>query len=231
MIDALRHRFVAYYRVSTDRQGRSGLGLEAQQRAVAEFLLGESGEVVSEFTEVESGRRADRPELERAMTACKVHHATLLVAKLDRLARNAHFLLGLKEAGIDFICCDMPAANRLTVGIMAMVAEEEAAMISRRTKAALESAKARGVKLGSPGNLTPAGRKTGVQRSAEARREDSQHYAALLAPTLDEIRAEGVDSLRGIAANLNSRGIPARRGGCWTATQVSRLLTKSPPEK
>ena len=125
--------------------------MEAQRRAVAEFLAGEPGEVVAEFTEVESGRKADRPVLERAITACKVHHATLLVAKLDRLARNAHFLLGLKEAGVDFICCDMPAANRLTVGIMAMVAEEESVMISKRTKAALESAKARGVRLGTPG--------------------------------------------------------------------------------
>ncbi len=227
MLNVISRRFVTYYRVSTDRQGRSGLGLEAQRRAVVDFISGDVGEVVTEFTEVESGRRADRPELGRAMTACRVHRATLLVAKLDRLARNAHFLLGLKETGIDFLCCDMPAANRLTVGIMAMVAEEEGRMISRRTKAALESAKARGVRLGSPANLTPAGRRKGTQRAAEARVEDSRRYATLLTPTLDEIRAGGAISLRDMAAALNERGIPARRGGMWGPTQVMRVLMQS----
>jgi len=226
MIDAPRRRFVPYYRVSTDRQGRSGLGLEAQQRAVSEFLASEPGEVVSEFTEVESGRRADRPELERAMNVCKVHRAILLVAKLDRLARNAHFLLGLKEAGIEFICCDMPAANRLTVGIMAMVAEEEAAMISRRTKAALAAAKARGVRLGTPGNLSPMARQKGTEQATVARREAAQQYAALLAPTIDEICAQDITTLHGIANALNERGVPTRRGGRWRGEQVSRVLAR-----
>src|ERR1700742_3624648 len=126
--------FVAYFRVSTARQGRSGLGLEAQREAVASFLNGGSWAVVADYTEVESGKRNDRPELQRAMQACRVYGAKLVIAKLDRLSRDAHFLLGLKEAGVDFVCADMPAANRLTVGIMAMVAEEERRMISNRTK-------------------------------------------------------------------------------------------------
>lgn len=219
------NRYIAYYRVSTDRQGKSGLGLDAQQSAVDEYCSTTGGEVVASFTEVESGRRTDRPELEKAMAACKMHRANLLVAKLDRLARNAHFLLGLKEAGIEFVCCDMPSANRLTVGIMAMVAEEEARMISTRTKAALAAAKARGVKLGSPGNLTGAGRRRGAQRASKARTEGAQRFAELLAPTISQISHDGVFSLQGIAKVLNERGIPARRGGLWSATQVSRLLS------
>ena len=129
-------RFVAYYRVSTARQGISGLGLEAQRDSVMTYLNGGRWKMVAEYVEIESGRRSDRPKLGEALVACRLHGATLVVAKLDRLARDAHFLLGLKDAGVEFICVDMPAANRLTVGIMAMVAEEEARMISARTKTA-----------------------------------------------------------------------------------------------
>ena len=139
---------VAYYRVSTDKQGRSGLGLEAQQAAVRAFLEGRGWPPLAEFTEVESGRRSDRPELAKAMAACRLYGATLVIAKLDRLSRHAAFLLTLRDAGIEFVACDMPDANRLTVGIMAMVAEDEAERISARTKAALAAAKARGTRLG-----------------------------------------------------------------------------------
>ncbi|WP_348642431.1 recombinase family protein [Methylobacterium sp. WL2] len=139
-------KLVAYYRVSTARQEASGLGLVAQRQAVAAFLGG--GPVVAEFTKTESDKRADRPELARAIGACWLYGARLVIAKLDRLSRDAHFLLGLEKAGVDFVAADMPHANRLTVGIMALVAEEERRMISARTKAALAAAKARGTVLG-----------------------------------------------------------------------------------
>src|SRR5215204_4702402 len=140
--------FVAYYGVSTERQGRSGLGLAAQRKAVEDFLNGGNWRLVAEFTEVESGKHSDRPALAKAFQACRLRRARLVIAKLDRLSRDAHFLLGLEKAGVDFVAADMPTANRLTVGIMAMVAEEERRMISIRTKEALAAAKARGVKLG-----------------------------------------------------------------------------------
>src|SRR3954468_24556747 len=140
--------FVAYYRVSAERQGRSGLGLEAQRKAVEDFLNGGNWRLVNEFTEVESGEQADRPALAKVFRACRLHGAKLVIAKLDRLSRGAHFLLGLEKAGVDFVAADMPSANRLTVGVMALVAEEEGRAISRRTKEALAAAKRRGVQLG-----------------------------------------------------------------------------------
>src|SRR5580704_1939364 len=140
--------FVAYYRVSTERQGRSELGLEAQQKAVRDHLNGGNWGIVAEFTEVESGKRSDRPQLAAALAACRLRGAKLIIAKLDRLARNVHFVSGLMESGVDFVAADFPQANRLTVHILAAVAEHEAKMISERTKVALAAAKRRGVKLG-----------------------------------------------------------------------------------
>lgn len=211
-------KHVAYYRVSTAKQGASGLGLEAQREAVAAFLRGQA---IAEFTEVESGKRADRPELERAIRACRLYGARLVIAKLDRLSRDAHFLLGLEKAGVDFVAADMPNANRLTVGIMAMVAEEERRMISARTKAALAAAKARGTVLGGFRGraITKAAGEAG--RAAQTARMAGR--VSDLAPVLAEIRAAGTESLSGIAAALNARGIPAPRGGTWTATQVRRV--------
>ena len=144
-------RFIAYFRVSTDRQGRSGLGLEAQRRSVDEYLRGLGTEPVAEYVEVESGKRNDRPELARALAACRKQNARLIIAKLDRLARNVAFVSGLMESGVDFVACDMPTANRLTIHILAAVAEHEREMISERTKAALASAKARGMAPSRPG--------------------------------------------------------------------------------
>src|SRR5829696_5706350 len=158
--------FVAYYRVSTKRQGASGLGLEAQRTAVANFLKGHTSTIAAEFTEVESGSRDDRPELARAIAACRLYGAKLVIAKLDRLSRNVHFLTGLERAGVRFVAADMPEANELVVHIMAVVAQAERKMISARTKAALAAAKARGVKLGKPENLRDqdAGRECGRAR-------------------------------------------------------------------
>src|SRR3984893_53073 len=215
-------KWISYLRVSTDRQGASGLGLEAQRTSVTDFLNGGHWKLIKEFVEVESGKRADRPELEAALAACRLHGAKLLIAKIDRLSRDAHFLLGLDKAGVDFVAADMPNANRLTVGIMAMVAEEERRMISARTKAALAAAKARGTKLG--GNR--GGRLTARARAAgrAVQRQQARNRALDLAPTIKELQEAGCMSLRAIAAALEARGIPAARGGKWTAVQVSRLL-------
>lgn len=216
-----RPRFVSYYRVSTVRQGQSGLGLEAQRASVKAFLAGNTP--VAEFVEIESGKRSDRPQLIAAFAACRLHRATLVVAKLDRLARNAHFLLGLKEAGIDFVAVDMPAANRLTVGIMAMVAEEEARMISARTIAALQAAKERGVRLGRPQNLTSEGRKRGSVSGCHRRQQIARQRAADLGPIIAEMTSNGTSTLAAMAKELTSRGVPAPRGGAWQATQVKRV--------
>src|ERR1700730_9289874 len=156
-------KFIAYLRVSTTKQGKSGLGLEAQRKAVTDFLDGGKWQLVKEFVEIESGKKADRPQLMKAFQACRVFGAKLVIAKLDRLSRDAYFLLGLEKAGVDFVAADMPTANRLTVGIMAMVADEERRVISARTKAALAAAKRRGVKLGGDrgGRLTAKARAAG----------------------------------------------------------------------
>lgn len=215
-------RVVSYLRVSTGKQGRSGLGIEAQRSAVEEFIR-DGSVLLEEFQEVESGRKASRPQLERALRHCRLHRATLVVAKLDRLARDAHFLLGLRDAGVEFVCCDMPGANRLTVGIMAMVAEEEARLISARTKAALAAAKRRGVKLGRP-NLTRKARSLGTEASIAVRRDRARKRASDLLPRVHELQASGTTTLSGLANALNREGISASRGGSWSATQVSRLL-------
>jgi len=219
-------KWISYQRVSTQRQGKSGLGLEAQRNAVAEFLNGGNWKLVKEFVEVESGKKADnRPELAKAIQACRAHGAKLLIAKLDRLSRDAHFLLGLEKAGIDFVAADMPTANRLTVGIMAMVAEEERRMISKRTKEALQAAKRRGVKLGGDRGVKPTARARKL--AAEALQARAAAKAADIGPIIAELQAAGVTSQSGIAAALNEQAIPTPRGnGKWSATQVARVLER-----
>jgi DNA invertase Pin-like site-specific DNA recombinase len=143
-------KFVAYFRVSTDRQGKSGLGLDAQREAVMDYLNGGRWTLVAEFTEVESGKNADRPELEKALAACKKLKAKLVIAKLDRLSRNLAFIATLMESGVEFVAVDIPQANKLTIHILAAVAQHEREMISERTKAALQAAKKRGQRLGNP---------------------------------------------------------------------------------
>src|ERR1700730_263275 len=218
-------KFVSYIRVSTAKQGRSGLGLEAQRHAVETFLNGGNWQVVKEFVEIESGKKADRPQLAKAFKACRVFGAKLVIAKLDRLSRDAHFLLGLEKAGVDFVAADMPHANRLTVGIMAMVADEERRMISARTKAALAAAKARGVKLG--GNRGVSVDEAARRASLAVRSGRATERASDLAPIISELPASGVPSLGGIAKSLSERGIPTARGGSrWTPMQVSRVLAR-----
>ncbi len=217
-------RYIAYYRVSTKRQGKSGLGLEAQKNAVADYLNGGRWSLLDEVTEVESGTRSDRPALANALALCRLHKATLLVAKMDRLSRNLHFLSGLMESGVDFIACDLPAANRLTIHVLAAVAEAEAEAISARTKAALAAAKARGVKLGGDrGNIASVSRK-GASASARVRGAVARRRAADLLPVIEAIKADGAASLRDIADALNQRGILTARGGKWSAVQVRRVL-------
>jgi DNA invertase Pin-like site-specific DNA recombinase len=215
-------RFISYYRVSTLKQGASGLGLEAQQAAVQAYLNGGNWTLLDEFQEIESGKNNARPVLARAIYACRLKGATLVIAKLDRLSRDAHFLLGLQRTGVDFVCADMPVANRLTVGIMAVVAEEERHMISKRTKDALAAAKARGSKLGGyRGGPVPDGRLGAAERRLKA-----DQHAALVLPTIAELRQQDM-SLHQVAAALAERGVRTPRGGAWTATSVRRVLARS----
>jgi DNA invertase Pin-like site-specific DNA recombinase len=217
-------KWISYLRVSTARQGRSGLGLEAQRAAVAEYLNGGQWSLVKEFVEVESGKRSDRPQLAQAMALCRLHGAKLVIAKFDRLSRNAHFLLGLEKAGIDFVAADMPTANRLTVGVLAMVAEHEGRAISERTKAALAAAKRRGVKLGGDRGVIPTAKSRAKARAAVQARVAAR--SADIAPIIAELQAAGKTSLRAIAAALNDAGIPTARDGQWSAVQVMRVLDR-----
>ncbi|MGY2843386.1 DNA invertase Pin-like site-specific DNA recombinase [Bradyrhizobium sp. USDA 4509] len=217
-------KWISYLRVSTGRQGRSDLGIEAQRNGVSEFLNGGDWRLVKEYVEIESGKRTDRPQLDAAIAACRVHGAKLVIAKLDRLSRDAHFLLGLDKAGVEFVAADMPSANRLTVGIMAMVAEEERRMISKRTKEALAAAKRRGVKLGGDRGVVPSKRTRKL--AGEAVQARVTERAADLAPIIAELRAGGATSLREIADGLNGQGIPTSRGGSWSAVQVARVLER-----
>lgn len=218
-------RFVAYYRVSTDRQGRSGLGLDAQREAVARHAAGTGGVVAAAFEEVESGRRSDRPQLARAMAECRLRRCVLLIAKLDRLARDAHFLLGLEKAGVEFIAADMPYANRLTIGVMALIAEEEARATSIRTKAALAAAKARGTRLGNP-KLLP-GDAAGAARARATWSAMAAAHAAHAAPYVVAARQAGATSLQQLADALTARGVRTPRGkDRWHPLQIRRVLER-----
>jgi DNA invertase Pin-like site-specific DNA recombinase len=216
--------FVAYHRVSTQKQGKSGLGLEAQQQAVRSYLNGGDWRLVAEVVEVESGKRSDRPKLAEALRLCRLHGATLIIAKLDRLARNVAFVSALMEAGVEFTAVDFPQANRLTVHILAAVAEHEAKMISERTKAALQAAKARGKVLGGYRGVSPD--KAAVEASVLIRQASAKARAADLAPVIAQLRAEGVTSLGSLAKALTERGIPTARGEAkWSPVQVSRVMS------
>ena len=211
-------KFVAYFRVSTDRQGKSGLGLEAQREAVMNYLDGGRWTLIKEFTEVESGKRNDRPELVKALAACKRQKAKLVIAKLDRLGRNLAFIATLKESGVEFVAVDNPHANELTVHFLAAIAQHEREMISERSKAALLAAKRRGRRLGNP-NLPEA-----AKRGVAALKANAKRFAANVRPIIDEIIAAGAKSHTAIAAKLNERNVPTARGGVWTHVQVGAIL-------
>ncbi|RYG88917.1 MAG: recombinase family protein [Alphaproteobacteria bacterium] len=220
-------RAICYLRVSTARQGASGLGLEAQRAAVLAHAASTGLTIVAEYVEVESGKRDDRPQLAAALAACRLHRAILLIAKLDRLSRSVRAISTLMDAGVEFSCVDMPHANRLTLHLMAAMAEYERDMISQRTKAALAAAKARGVKLGNPNGAAHMRDKAliGSAASAEIRTRRAYANAQALMPAISEIGAAGL-SHAAIARELNARGVPTPKGGIWRATQVRRTLLR-----
>lgn len=220
-------KHVAYYRVSTAKQGRSGLGLEGQKAAVLAHLNGGASELVGEVVEVESGKRDDnRPKLQEALRLCRTTGAALIVAKLDRLSRDAEFLMRLQKASVPFVCADMPGANNFTVGVMALVAQQERDAISTRTKAALAAARARGVKLGgNRGHILPSQR--AAAESAKVRQAFSLGHARDVLVSIEQAKAKGAVSLRDIAAALNKLGINTPRGGPWRATQVARIIDRT----
>src|SRR4030088_2104333 len=223
--------FIAYYRVSTGKQGKSGLGIEAQRQAVANYLNGGNWRIIGEFTEVESGKRSERPQLDKALAAARVRQVPLVVAKVDRLTRSVAFLSRLLEAGVDVRFADLPAiegpTGRFLLQQMAAVAELEAGMISARTKTALAAAKKRGTKLGGNRGAKLTAKARAAGRAALQTR--AQERAADLAEIVKELQAAGCESLRAIAAGLDARGIPTARGGNWSAVQVSRLLGRLQP--
>ncbi|SRR5258705_1246665 len=217
-------RTINYYRVSTAKQGRSGLGEAAQRAAIDAFCESRACEPLGEYTEVESGKRDDRPELVKALHHAKVTGATLVIAKLDRLSRNMAFLATLQDAGTKFIAADMPEANELTIHIMAAMAQAERKAISKRTKEALAAAKARGTKLGNPMGAKAFGPYRGNGAAITAIKAKAKAFATDIMPIIEAVRADGQTSLRGIAAELNARGIVTARGGKWGPQSVSDLV-------
>jgi len=208
-------KFVAYYRVSTEKKGQSGLGLEAQRKAVLDYLNGGRWKMIEEFTEIESGKKSDRPELEKALKLCKKEQATLIIAKLDRLARNVHFISGLMERGTKFCAVEFPNADPFMLHIHAAMSEHERRLISARTKAGLERAKARGVKLGQHGAILAR------ENAAKAKAQAKQ-----LKPVIREIRQMGKTTLRAVMEELNRRHIKTIRSGLWHPQTVSMLLAR-----
>jgi DNA invertase Pin-like site-specific DNA recombinase len=212
-------KLVTYYRVSTQKQGRSGLGLEAQKAAATEYIKAHGGVELASFTEVESGKINTRPQLEAALLRCRQAHATLLVAKLDRLSRNAAFLLNLRDSGVKFQALDIPEANTLTLGVMAVLAQHEREIISGRTKAALAARRARGLPLGTPRDMSAhAARASALARAVNT--EKAKTRAALVAPAIKSARSAGCASLRQVAEHLDDLGITTPRGKKWTPTAV-----------
>lgn len=206
--------FVAYYRVSTSRQANSGLGLDAQRAAVERYTHGR-GELIAEFTETESGRKADRPRLAEALALCRRQKAVLVIAKLDRLARNVAFISNLMESRVDFVAADMPEAQRVTVHMMAAIAEHEREAISKRTKEALAAAKARGTRLGNP--------RPNLAKATDLAAERAAEFRASMLPLIRLLRASG-RSLRAVADDLNARAIPTLNGRRWQAATVLGVL-------
>lgn len=218
-------RFVSYLRVSTDRQGRSGLGLEAQRKTVQDYVNGK-GRIELEFVEVESGKKNDRPALNAALVESKRLGATLLIAKLDRLARNVAFIANLLESGVEIAAADMPEANRFLLHVMAAVAEHEAKAISERTKAALAASKARGKKLGWSNPTRHVEQQNAAASGAARTAELANERANNLIPLVSNLAKTGL-SLRSIATELNRMNVATARGGKWHATTVANVIARS----
>jgi DNA invertase Pin-like site-specific DNA recombinase len=221
---------VAYYRVSTERQGRSGLGLDAQRERCAQFAVGNGMDLVEAFTEVETGKGSDalerRPQLAAALAAARRHRGQVLVAKLDRLSRDVHFIAGLMAQRVAFVVAELGAdVDPFMLHIYAALAEKERRMISERTRAALAARKRQGAQLGNPTNRAEAGR-----AGAAATAEGARRFAENVLPIIQQVQASGVSSLRGVAAALNARGVRSARGGRWAATQVRAVLARAPSE-
>ncbi len=217
-------RYVAYYRVSTEKQGKSGLGLDAQREAIARFISPHDT-IVAEFTETETGKRNDRPQLHAALAMANALGSRLLVAKLDRLSRNAAFLLALQDSGVPFVAADMPTANHTVIGILAVIAQAEREAISARTKAALEQARKRGVKLGNP-NGAAAIKHLGNAKAAQGATRTADAYARKVAPVLARITSTGTTGPSAIARELNARAVPTARGGKWIAQGVINIIAR-----
>jgi DNA invertase Pin-like site-specific DNA recombinase len=214
-------RWVAYYRVSTDRQGDSGLGLDAQRKLVSDYLNGGNWVLSAEFTEVESGKRSDRPQLAAALVMCRKLKARLIVANLSRLSRNVSFISALMDSGVEFVAADMPHANKMALQVLAVFAEYERDQISERTRRALAQAKERGVQLGGPKRLEASA--LGVA----ANKANADRFAANVLPIIREIQASGVTTLRGVARALNARGVQSARGTPWSPEAVSNIIKRS----
>jgi DNA invertase Pin-like site-specific DNA recombinase len=213
--------YIAYYRVSTDKQGRSGLGLEAQTATVESHAQRNGGQIIASFREIESGKRSDRPELLKALALCRQKKAILIIAKLDRLSRNVAFIANLMESRVEFVACDMPEANKLTLHIMAAMAQHEREATSQRTKEALAAAKARGQQLGNP--------RPNISAINRAWKEETRQFRALHYPAIRQMRDRGM-TLNEIAQNLNERGIKTCNNRTWYASTVNQLLKTAAEE-
>lgn len=217
-------KFIAYYRVSTQKQGKSGLGLDAQKKMVSDFVASNGGEIVAEYTEIESGKHDDRPKLMEAMKHASLVGGRLLVGKLDRLSRDLNFITSLQKSRVDFVVSDLPGCDSFTINIYGALAQREREMISSRTKAGLAAAKARGVRLGT-NNLRPEMAKEASAMGVKVRQQNADDFAAKVRPTIEALRASGM-SLRGVAAELEALGVKTARGGSWTATAVKNVLSR-----
>ena len=220
-------KYVAYYRVSTQKQGLTGLGMDAQKTAVLNHLNGGKWDLISEFVEVESGKRSDRPELLKALAICRIHKAKLIIGKLDRLSRNVRFLANLMEAGVQFTACDMPEADITQLQLMMVFAEHETRVVSARTKAALAAAKANGMVLGCQNARIASEASKGAAASAKVRTAQAKRMADDLMTIIGSVKSQGAVSLRQIATELNRMNVKTSQGKQWSATQVGRTMERA----
>ncbi|MDO9067830.1 MAG: recombinase family protein [Deltaproteobacteria bacterium] len=219
--------YISYVRVSTDRQGKSGLGLQAQQKQVRDFISSCNGVLLDEFTEIESGKNNNRPELAKAIRQSQLTGSKLIIAKLDRLSRSLNYITSLSESKIDFVVCDLPGCDQFTINLYGALAQRERELISQRTKSALQAAKALGKVLGTPENLTPAAARIGREKGVVARQKIADAFAQKVADTIVEYQKGGL-SLNRIANELNTRGVLTARGkvDAWTPTAVKNVLAR-----